>query len=232
MPVTLLAAVALAARRATSRRRTPTGRLGDLRAVGTVQLKSSCGPEAQAGIERATALLHSFFYEEARRGFAEVAAKDAGLRAGALGRRHDATGTRSGRRPAPRSARPGAQAIERAQAGGKTRRRARPDRGARGLLRDPPASAAAPAAARAGQSCHGLTGGADARARALAYEKTMERLFAAHPRDVEVASFYALALLATHSPTDASLKNPTRAAADPRVLLRNEPQPPGRRCTT
>ena len=55
-----------------------SGTLGDLRAVGTVQLKSSCGAEAQAGIERAAALLHSFFYEEARRGFADVAAKAPG----------------------------------------------------------------------------------------------------------------------------------------------------------
>jgi hypothetical protein len=57
-----------------------SGKLGDLRAVGTVQLKSSCGPEAQAGIERAAALLHSFFYEEARRGFADVAAKEPAAR--------------------------------------------------------------------------------------------------------------------------------------------------------
>jgi len=55
-------------------------------------------------------------------------------------------------------------------------------------------------AGEAGQSCHGLTGGAEHAARALAYEKAMERLFAEHPGDVEVASFYALALLATHPP--------------------------------
>ena len=54
---------------------TPPPALGDLRAVGSVVLRTSCGPEAQAGIERATALLHSFFYEEARRVYEAVAAK-------------------------------------------------------------------------------------------------------------------------------------------------------------
>ncbi len=65
------------------------GKLGDLRAVGTVQLKSSCDAEAQAGIEHATALLHSFFYDEARRVFTKVATRDPKLRDGAVGHRHD-----------------------------------------------------------------------------------------------------------------------------------------------
>ena len=76
MLVTLLAPVALAVAADRPGSDTPTGRLGDLRAVGTVQLRTSCRPEAQASFDRATALLHSFFYEEARRVFAEVEAKD------------------------------------------------------------------------------------------------------------------------------------------------------------
>ena len=189
-----------------------SGTLGDLRTVGTVQLKSSCGPEAQAGIERAAALLHSFFYEEARRGFADVAAKAPGCALAhwgvAMSYWHPIWTP-----PSDEEREAGRAAIARAtQAGGKTNIE-------RGLIAalaayyDPPASAPAPAAAgEPGRSCHGLTGGADNTARALAYEKTLEPLFAAHPKDVEVGSFYALALLATASPTDASLKNPLRAA--------------------
>jgi len=82
-------------------------------------------------------------------------------------------------------------------------------------------------AGEAGQSCHGLTGGAEHAARALAYEKAMERLFAEHPGDVEVASFYALALLATHLPTDASLKNPARATQILESFHATNPNHPG-----
>src|SRR5256886_8611838 len=46
---------------------------GDLRAAGTVDFKVSC---ARSEFNHGVALLHSFFYEEARRVFTEVAAKD------------------------------------------------------------------------------------------------------------------------------------------------------------
>src|SRR6266700_8414431 len=49
---------------------------GDLRAAGTVDFKVSCAPEARPEFIRGVALLHSFFYEEARRIFTAVAAKD------------------------------------------------------------------------------------------------------------------------------------------------------------
>src|SRR3972149_6655383 len=189
-----------------------SARLGDLRAVGTVKLRSSCGPEAQAGIERGTALLHSFFYDEARRVFGEVAEKQPGCALAHWGVAmtfwHPIWTP-----PAPDERAAGRQAIERARAAGGG------NDVERGLIAalsayyaDPTANAtAATGTGEAGQSCHGLTGGAEHAARALAYEQAMERLFAEHHGDVEVASFYALALLATSPPTDASLKNPTRA---------------------
>ena len=49
---------------------------GDLRAAGTVDFNVSCAPEARSEFNRGVALLHSFFYEEARRIFTEVAARD------------------------------------------------------------------------------------------------------------------------------------------------------------
>ncbi len=62
LPVSLTALVALllpalAASAAASDTSTPNGRLGDLRSVGSVELRSSCGAAAQAGVERGTALL-------------------------------------------------------------------------------------------------------------------------------------------------------------------------------
>jgi len=205
----------------------PATKLGDLRAVGTVKLASSCAPDAQAGIERATALLHSFFYDEARRFFGEVAAKEPGCALADWGVAmtfwHPIWTPPSSEERAA-----GLQAIERARAAGGG------NAVERGLISalsayyaDPAASATAEGAGEAGQSCHGLTGGAEHAARALAYEKAMEKLFAEHPGDVEVASFYALALLATHPPTDASLKNPTRATEILESFHATNPNHPG-----
>jgi tetratricopeptide (TPR) repeat protein len=202
-------------------------RLGDLRAVGSVRLKTSCGPEAQAGIERATALLHSFFYDEARRVFDEVAAKQPSCAMAHWGVAmtwwHPIWTP-----PAPDERAAGRQAIERARAiGGGTD----VERGLIAALSayyaDPTPSATATGPGEAGQSCHGLTGGAEHAARAMAYEAAMERLFAQYPGDVEVASFYALALLATHPPTDASLKNPTRATQILESFHATNPNHPG-----
>ena len=49
---------------------------GDLRAAGKVTFPVSCVPAVQPEFARGVALLHSFFYEEARRVFASVAEQD------------------------------------------------------------------------------------------------------------------------------------------------------------
>jgi hypothetical protein len=49
---------------------------GDLRAAGKVQFPVSCAPAVQPEFARGVALLHSFFYEEARRVFTSVAERD------------------------------------------------------------------------------------------------------------------------------------------------------------
>ncbi len=46
--------------------------------LGRVEFPSGCRPSVQARFERGVALLHSFWYEEAGRAFAEVAAADTG----------------------------------------------------------------------------------------------------------------------------------------------------------
>jgi len=49
---------------------------GDLRGVGNVTFSITCSPDVQSDFARGVALLHSFFYEEARRIFISVAARD------------------------------------------------------------------------------------------------------------------------------------------------------------
>jgi hypothetical protein len=65
------------------RRRPPAGTAGRAVAhgdpqdrVGVVHFPSSCAAGVQAELERGIAVLHSFFYDEARRLFTEVAAAD------------------------------------------------------------------------------------------------------------------------------------------------------------
>src|SRR5215204_3383011 len=49
---------------------------GDLRGVGKVTFPITCAPDVQPDFARGVALLHSFFYEEARRVFTSVAERD------------------------------------------------------------------------------------------------------------------------------------------------------------
>ena len=49
---------------------------GDLRGVGKVEFPITCAPDVQSDFARGVALLHSFFYEEARRVFTAVAERD------------------------------------------------------------------------------------------------------------------------------------------------------------
>src|SRR5438132_10108484 len=49
---------------------------GDLRAAGKVEFPISCASSVQSEFSRGVALLHSFFYEEARRVFTSVAERD------------------------------------------------------------------------------------------------------------------------------------------------------------
>jgi len=44
--------------------------------LGTVHFPVSCTPEAQKGFEKGVALLHSFWYEEAEKAFADVGQHD------------------------------------------------------------------------------------------------------------------------------------------------------------
>src|SRR5262249_56246608 len=49
---------------------------GDLRGVGKVTFPVTCATDVQSDFARGVALLHSFFYEEARRVFTSVAERD------------------------------------------------------------------------------------------------------------------------------------------------------------
>ena len=200
-----------------------TPSVGDLNKVGTVHLQTSCAKAVQKDFAEAVALLHSFFYDEARRRFEGVAAKDSTCAMAqwgiAMTRWHPLWSP-----PSDEERAAGRAALDRARtAGGKTDLERGYITALEAYYTDPKPSA--PGAI--GQSCHGATGGADHPARAAAYEAAMGRLFAQHPQDIEVATFYALALLASAPPTDRTLKNQTRATEILEPFHRRQPDHPG-----
>jgi tetratricopeptide (TPR) repeat protein len=197
--------------------------IGDFRKTGTVYLVTSCAPGVQRDFEHATALLHSFFYDEARRVFREVATKDPKCAMAQWGVAmtvwHPLWTP-----PSLEEMAMGREAIAKAKAiGGKTDL----ERGYIASLEGFFGATATGAPGEVGLSCHGTTGGGDHPARAAAYEKAMEQLYSQHPNDVEVATFYALSLLASASPTDRTLKNQTRATGILEPLFVKYPSHPG-----
>src|SRR5215468_6894752 len=73
---TFILAASFAAFAALNAQSATTPEPGDLRGVGKVTFPITCSPEVQSDFARGVALLHSFFYEEARRVFTSVAERD------------------------------------------------------------------------------------------------------------------------------------------------------------
>jgi len=218
---------------------------GDLRGVGKVTFLITCAPmisnagsdttieapakpsftapaDVQSDFARGVALLHSFFYEEARRVFTSVAELDPKCAMAQWGIAmtwwHPIWTP-----PTPDEMRAGKTAIEKAMS-----LNAGSDR-ERGFItalntyyNTPDSSVAAPV----GQSCHGPVGPRD---RVIAYEKAMRQLRDKHPDDFEVQTFYAFAVLATGyaTPNDTSLSKQLEAAGILEKLWKQNANHPG-----
>src|SRR4026208_1900354 len=195
---------------------------GDLRAAGKVEFPVSCAPSVQSEFSRGVALLHSFFYEEARRVFTSVAERDPKCAMAQWGIAmtwwHPIWTP-----PTPDEMRAGKAAIAKAMS-----MNAGSDR-ERGFItalntyyHTPDGSAAAPV----GQSCHGPVG---PPYRVIAYEKAMRQLRDKHPDDFEVQTFYAFAVLATGdaTPSDTSWPKQLEAAGMLEKLWKQNANHPG-----
>jgi tetratricopeptide (TPR) repeat protein len=180
---------------------------GEAEELGTVNFPTSCRPEAAAEFTRALALLHSFGYEESRRSFEAVAQKDPGCAMAqwgiAMTYYHPLWAP-----PTPEELAAGKAAAKKAEElGAKTDRE-------RGYI------AAIGAFYRDSEKL-------DHRARALAYRQAIEELSRRLPDDHEATIFYALSLLGTAPPSDATFANQKRAADILNGLLPVEPKHPG-----
>ena len=180
---------------------------GNPEQLGTVDFAVSCNAEAQAQFQRAVAIQHSFWFEEAGKAFTTVTVTDPGCAMGywgiAMSLYHplweppDATALQHGW-----------EAVAKAKAvGAKTDRE-----------RDYIAAI---------EAFYKEADKRDYRTRALAYEKAMEQVYLRYPEDHEAAVFYTLALDATALPTDKTYANQKKAGAILEKVFTAQPNHPG-----
>ena len=195
---------------------------GDLRTAGTVDFPVSCAPAARAEFIRGVALLHSFFYEEARRIFTDVAEKDPTCAMAQWGI------AMTWWHPIWTPPTPDDMNAGKAAAGKAMAMKAGTDRERRFItaLNTYYNTPDSPTAGEVGQSCHGPVGPPD---RVIAYEKAMRKLYDRYPEDFETQAFYALAVLSVGyaTPTDTSLAKQLQAAAILEKLWKKAPNHPG-----
>lgn len=194
---------------------------GDLRKSGTVRFPVTCAPEVAEDFQTATALLHSFFYEEARLRFLDIAKRDPACAMAwwgvAMTWYHPLWAP-----PTPDEMAQGAEAVAKAKKiGGKTDQE-------RGFIdaidaffntAETSFTAETPA-----QSCHGPR---IFSARAVCFRQGLEKLRARFPDDLEVTTFYALSLLGTAPPTDKLYLKQLEATALLEPLFAKHPNHPG-----
>jgi hypothetical protein len=175
--------------------------------LGRVNFSVSCNSAAQQQFNRAVALLHSFWYDEAAKGFAEVMKTDPKCGMGywgiAMSYYHPVWAS-----PVAAELRNGSAAVQEANVVGARTPRERDYIAAIAVF-------------------YKDADKFDHRTRALAYEKAMEQLHLRYPKDDEAAVFYSLALLGTALPTDKTYTNQKKAGEILNQVLLSEPEHPG-----
>jgi len=180
---------------------------GSLEKVGTVHFPISCNAGVQQPFERAVALLHSFWFEEAGKGFTSVTEMDPDCAMGYWGIAMSLWYP-LWEHPSEAMLKQGWAAVQKAKAvGAKTDRE-------RGYI-------------AAIETFYKDADKLDHRTRALAYEKAMEQMHLRYPEDREAAAFYALALDATALPTDKTYTNQKKAGEILEKIFAEEPDHPG-----
>jgi tetratricopeptide (TPR) repeat protein len=174
--------------------------------LGTVSFPVSCAASAQAPFNRGMALLHDFWYEEARSQFDQLANSDPGCAMAhwgvAMSVFHQIWD-----RPDADDIKLGWAQMQKAQSltAGTERERAY--------------------IAALADFYH--PGAQEYAARIQAYSAAMAMLYAHYPGDVDAGAFYALSLLAAKSPDDTSLSQERKAMVVLTPLFAKYPDNPG-----
>jgi hypothetical protein len=174
--------------------------------LGKVSFPTSCSPSVARDFERSVALLHSFAYTASEQSFRKVAAADPTCAMAhwgiAMSHYHQMWSP-----PSPTELRDGRVEIEQAVAMN------------RGTPRERQFIAAAAAYYRDTNETPTL--------RAKAYADAMGEAARSNPKDTETQVLYALSLIATAPPEDATHANQKRAAALLEPVYRTQPDHPG-----
>src|SRR5262249_50210243 len=174
--------------------------------LGTVHFPVSCAPAVQADFERAVALLHSFWYEEALKAFTTVTTADPSCAMGWWGIAMSVYYP-LWQPPSQAMLQKGSAAVEKARTLNATPR----EKDYIGAI----------------DTYYRDNDKLDHRTRAAAYEKAMEQVSRRYPDDREAAVFYALALNATAVPTDKTYANQLKAGAILDKVFAEQPDHPG-----
>jgi hypothetical protein len=176
--------------------------------LGALRFPVSCSPAVQDVFDRAVALQINYFWAPATKAFNEVLARDPGCAMAHWGIAVVNLDNLLAAPPSPKQMAEGAAAIAKAKAvGAKTPRE-------QGYI-----DAVAAFYSDYEKRLHGE--------RLAAYEKALGELHARHPEDRNAAVYYALALLATHSPNDQTYAKPLKAAKLLEAVFAQEPNHPG-----
>jgi tetratricopeptide (TPR) repeat protein len=180
----------------------------DTEQLGQVNFPVSCRTEVQPDVNRAVALLHSFWFDASAKAFEAVAQQDSSCAMAYWGVAMTWLGNPFAWPPNPKAVQEGWAAVEKAKAiGGKTPREQAYIAAVEAFYKDAAAI--------------------DHRTRALAYGRAMEQLHRTYPDDREAAVFYALALNATALPTDKTYANQLKAAEILEGIFTEQPNHPG-----
>jgi tetratricopeptide (TPR) repeat protein len=174
--------------------------------LGTVSFSTSCSPSVQEPFNRGVALLHDFWYAEARPQFGQIAKADPSCAMAhwgiAMSIFHQIWD-----RPDKKEMKVGWEEMQKAQSAAAKTDRERDYIAALAIFYQP--------------------GNEDFMARVAAYSAAMGALHARYPNDVDGGAFYALSLLASEAPDDTSLKHEHEAMAVLAPLFARYPDNPG-----
>ena len=173
--------------------------------LGTISFPVSCEPSTQPYFNRGVALLHDFWYEEARRQFEQLTKTDPHCAMAhwgvAMSAFHQIWG-----RPNAEAMKLGWTELQAAQALTANERERAYIAALTNIYRP---------------------GAEEYPARIDAYTKAMSKLYATYPTDVDAGAFYALALLADEAPSDTTLALHHQAMAVLQPLFVKYPDNPG-----
>ncbi len=177
--------------------------------LGTVQFATSCQPAVEKEFNRAMALLHSFWTNDAIASFRSVLEQDpqCAIAYWGIAMAHQQNPL-TAQQPNSKAAQEALAGLDKAKAiGAKTQRERDYLAAVEIIYRDADKT--------------------DFRARRVAYEKAMEALAQRYADDAEAKIFYALSLDMTAPLTDKTYANQQKAAAILEQVLKQQPDHPG-----